>query len=162
MIRPFQGPSKYKAGLGPYTTPAKPHVPKRIRTCGPGPAPPRPPPAQSLSWFGSLFSSTNSQSPPQGLSIKWPRQVLMYPVPFGLGDKQQKHPWCPKPILFIPSFPAQTANRPRRALPSNGPGWFYFTILHCPSLLKLLADLVLIEESATCRLQLPAIALLPP
>ena len=86
----------------------------------------------------------------------------MYPVPFGLGDKQQKHPWCPKPILFIPSFPAQTANRPRRALPSNGPGWFYFTILPCPSLLKLLADLVLIEESAPCRLKLPAIALLPP
>ena len=127
MIRPSQGPSKYKAGLGPYTTPAKPHVPKRIRTCGPGPAPPRPPPRPKpvlvwLSFFkhklpiapagpfhqmapaGSnvprplrfrrqateaslvpktypvypLLSSSNCESPPQGLAIKWSRLVLFY------------------------------------------------------------------------------------
>ena len=158
-------PSKARLSIRPGWGPIRPQ-PSRMRLnayahVGQVPlrlAPPRPKPI--LVWL--TFSSTNSQSPPRGLSIKWPRQVLMYPVPFGLGDKQQKHPWCPKPILFIPSFPAQTANRPRRALPSNGPGWFYFTILPCPSLLKLLADLVLIEESAPCRLQLPAIALLPP
>ena len=125
MIRPFQGPSKYKAGLGPYTAPAKPHAHKRIRMWARSRSA-SPLPAKSLSWFGllfkhklpiapagpfhqmapagsnvprplrfrrqateaslvpktypvyPLFSSSNCESPPQGLAIKWSRLVLFY------------------------------------------------------------------------------------